>query len=302
MKKALVRKLFSLSLVGLCTAAILGQDSDQEPISYSASGDAALVSKYIWRGQRLTNDFSLQPSMTLGMGNFSVNIWGNLDLAAVNEGDLMPKLFLPENPTAGLLAPGERSGLKGKFSEIDYTFSYASALNDDVSFDVGTIFYAFPERSGSLPTTTELYGSVSFDTMPLAPSATIYLDVDETSAGDGSSGLYFLLAGGHSIPFDHEVFTGLDLSVSLGIVNSGFSNYYYGVSSSGLHDLNVTAGLPIAMGDNWSASLFISFSSLLGDFADQQYLDPRKVHEGTAGTSADSANTIWGGFSLSLGL
>ena len=298
MKKSLVRRLFSLSLVGLCTAAILGQDSDREPISYSASGDAALVSKYIWRGQRLTNDFSLQPSMTLGMGNFSINIWGNLDLAAVNEGDA---LFLPENPGSGLPAVADRSGLKGKFSEVDYTFSYAAALNDAVSLDVGTIFYSFPERSASLATTTEIYGSLSFDA-PLAPSATIYLDVDETSAGDGSSGLYFLLAGGHSIPFDHEVFTGLDLSVSLGVVNSGFSNFYYGVSSSGLHDLNVTAGLPIAMGDNWSGSFFISFSSLLGDFADQQFLDPRKVHEGAGGAPSDLANTIWGGFSLSLGL
>ena len=259
---------------------------------YSFSGDSAMVSKYIWRGQRLTNDWSLQPSVTLGIGGFSLNVWGTVDLTAVNEGD---SLFLPQNPLA---PPGDHNGLRGKFSEVDYTFSYAQSF-EKVSIDVGTIFYAFPERSASLPATAELYWGVTLDAVPLAPSATLYVDVDET--GDaGSTGVYFLLGAGHSFSFPHNVFPGLDLSGSLAFVNGGFGEFYYGASEAGAHDANFTISLPITLGESWSASGFLSYSALLGDFRDYQFQDPREVLRGTAGSPASFADTVWGGFTLSL--
>lgn len=284
--------LVSLSLIlgSLSTVpAALAQDS-----IYSFGGDAAFVSKYIWRGQRLTNDWSLQPAATVGIGAFSFNAWGNMDLTAVNEGDALP---IPENPRA----PDDASGLKGKFSEIDYTFSYAPSIEaiSSLSLDLGLIFYTFPERSASLAQTTELYGGVTFDEVMLAPSATIYVDIDET--GDsGSTGTYFLLAAGHSVPLDNERVSGIDLSVWISLVNSGFGEYYYGESESGFHDFNFTFGIPIALNDEWSASAFVSYSALLGGFRDLQYLDPRDVYNGTAGEPKDSADTLWGGITLSL--
>ena len=150
------RVSFALLSCVLATVLVQGQDEDSV---FSFGGDAAVVSKYIWRGQRLTNDWGLQPSATLGIKGFSFNAWENIDLTAVNEGD---GLFLSENP----LAPaGEHNGLQGKFSEVDYTFSFARSF-EQISIDLGTIFYTFPERSASLPATTELYGSVSFDSVP----------------------------------------------------------------------------------------------------------------------------------------
>ena len=117
----------------------------------------------------------------------------------------------------------------------------------------------------------------------------------------GGKGVYFLLAGGHSIPLDHEVFTGLDLSASLAFVNKGFSSFYYGAEKSGTHDVNLTVSLPITLNDDVSASAFLSYSGLIGSFRDYQFLDPREVHLGTAGTSSDLANTFWAGLTLSLG-
>ena len=264
-----LKKSVDLLLLGFFITTGLSQ---AQP-SYSFSGDAALVSKYIWRGQRLTNDWSLQPSMTMGIGGFSFNVWGNMDLTAVNEGDA---LFLPQNPTT----PGD-AGLKGKFSEVDYTFSYVHSF-EEVSVDVGTIFYAFPERSASLATTTEIYGSLSLD-VPLAPSATLYLDVDETGAS-GDSGMYFLLAAGHSVPFNHEVFTGLDLSASLAFVNGGFSQFYYGADKAGAHDVNLTVSLPITLGENVSASIFFKLQR-----ADRR-LSGLPVHGSSTNAAGDSAD------------
>ncbi len=278
----------SLILGSLSIApAALAQDS-----IYSFGGDAAFVSKYIWRGQMLTNDWSLQPAATVGIGGFSFNAWGSMDLAAVNEGDALP---IPENPDA----PDGAGGLKGKFSEIDYTFSYSHSL-ESVSIDGGLIFYTFPERSASLPSTTELYAGMTFDNVMLAPSGTVYIDINETGKDGGSTGFYFLLAAGHSVPFDNERVSGLDISAWISLANSGFGEYYYGASESGFHDFNLTVGVPIALNDEWSASAFFSYSALLGGFRDHQYLDPRDVLDGTAGNPSDSADTFWGGVTLSL--
>ena len=260
--------------------------------SYSFGGDAALVSKYIWRGQRLTNDWSLQPAATVGFGNFSFNAWGNMDLTAVNEGDALP---IPENPQA----PDDASGLRGKFSEIDYTFSYARAL-ESVSIDTGLIFYTFPERSASLPQTTELYGGVTFDDVMLTPSATLYIDIDETGKDEGSTGFYLLLTAAHSLEMGGDVVSAIDLSAWISLANGGFGEYYYGVSESGFHDFNFTFSVPFTLNEEWSASAFLTYSALLGGFRDNQYLDPREVYRGTAGEPNDSADTIWGGVTVSL--
>ena len=286
--KNLFRMIGLVILLGCSMGTSVAQDS-QFPLSFS--GDAAVVSKYIWRGQRLTNDWSFQPAMTLGVGNFSFNVWGNMDLTAVNEGDV---LLLPENP----FAPPGSNGLKGKFSEVDYTFSYAQSI-EDISIDVGTIFYTFPERSDGLPSTTEIYGGVGFDAVPLAPAFTLYIDVDET--GDsGDTGIYFLLSAGHSLPFDHPVLTGLDISGSISFANEGFGQYYYGAAESGAHDTNITFSFPMVLGENVSAGAFLSYSALLGGFRDHQYPDQRDVFLGTAGTPVSYADTVWGGITLNL--
>ena len=287
-------KILTRALVlPLLVSGFLGTAMAQDSI-YSASGNLATVSKYVWRGQRLTNDWSFQPSMTLGVERFSFNAWGSMDLSAVNEGD---NLYIPENPLAP--AGDNNDGLKGQFSRIDYTFSYARSF-ENVSVDVGTIFYTFPQRSSFRATTTELYGSVSFDSAPGAPSATIYIDVDETNAGGGDTGLYFLLGAGHSFATTHDVFTRLDLSATVGFVNSGFTKFYYrGLDDGGPHDASITASVPIAINDNWSASAFVTYSGLLGDgIRASQFQDPREAVRPTGATYAD---TVWGGFSISLG-
>ena len=52
--------------------------------------------------------------------------------------------------------------------------------------------------------------------------------------------------------------------------------------------------------DEWSASAFVSYSALLGEFRYLQYLDPRDVYKGTAGDPKNSADTLWGGVAFSL--
>ncbi len=276
----------------LCLSSAFAADTDETKVSYGFEGGVTTASKYIWRGQRLTNDWSLQPTATLSIGGLSFNFWGNLDLAAVNEGDALP---IPENPAA----PPGSSGLKGKFSEIDYTISYL-VETEPVSVDLGTIFYTFPERSASLPATTEVYGGLTFNEIPLAPTVKLFVDVDESGEGEGSPGVYLLLSGSHQIPFRNSRFPGLDLSAGLSFVNSGFCRFYYGDDQAGAHDFAFTVSAPINLGEHWSASAFVTYSALLGEFRQHQFQDPRAVYRGTAGGPATFADTVWGGLSLNL--
>ena len=272
----------------LVIGSFVGTAAAQE---YSFGGDLAVVSKYIWRGQRLTNDWSMQPSMTMAIDGFSFNVWGTMDLMAVNEGT--GRLLINENPAA---TGSGNNGLQGRFSEIDYTFAYDHSF-DDVSVGGGVIFYTFPDR---FDTTTELYGTVGFDSVPLDPSVTLYVDVDETSAGNGDTGVYVNIAAGHSFGFNHDVFTGLDVGGSIAFANGGFGNFYYGIDDGGSHDASFTVSLPIAINDNWSAAGFVTYSSLLSGFRAGQFLDLRDVYRGTAGTPGSYSDTVWGGFNLSL--
>lgn len=270
---------------------LLAQDDDL----LTAAADGAFVSKYIWRGQRLTDDLSFQTSGTIGFGAFSVNVWGNMDLAAVNAGDA---LFIKEDPKAPV---GVHNGLQGKFSEVDYTFAFSKSLAA-VTVDVGTIFYTFPERSASLASTAEIYAGVTLDAVPFTPSITAYFDVDETQGNSSSAtGVYIQVAGGHSLPLPpNTVFEALEVSGSFSIVNGGFSEFYYSTSGAGLHDINIGVALPVAISRVLSGSIFVNCSALAGDFRDQQFVDPRQTALGIAGPPSDSATTIWGGFGLSL--
>ena len=267
--KIWTRTLGLLLLCGLVAGTAAAQDS-----IYSASGDVAVVSSYVWRGQRLTDDPSLQPSVTLGIEGFAFNAWATMDLTSFND-------FNAGDPRAG--ASG---GLKGHFTEIDYTFSYDYSF-DAVSVGAGVIVYTFPER---FATTTEIYGALSFDTVPLAPNVTLYVDVDETSAGGGDAGIYFLLGAGHSFPIDNDVVSSFDVSASLGFANGGFTKFYYsGLDKAGVHDGSVTASLPFTINDNWSAGAWLTVSGLITDeIRASQYTGP------------DDGTTVWGGFSLSL--
>ncbi|HEX4999466.1 MAG TPA: hypothetical protein VFY29_14655 [Terriglobia bacterium] len=277
-------RTFLLLMVAGC---FVGTAAAQEDSIYSFQGDAAVVSKYIWRGQRLTNDWSLQPAVTMGVGGFSFNAWGTIDLAAVNPGDSLP--------IGGMGA----DGLKGKFSEIDYTFSYEHAF-ESVTASGGAIFYTFPERSAALPSTTEVYGKVTLDSVPLTPFAALYVDVDQTNASStGSNGLYVQFGASHSLPLNNDIFESLDISGTISFVNGGFTKYYYGgLDDAGPHDSSFTVALPIKISDNWSATGFVTYSALLGNSIRQsQYQDPRVA---TKPTGASYADTVWGGFSVSL--
>jgi hypothetical protein len=280
-------------LAGLCDF-ICGEDGEpaKEP-ALSFSTETSLVTKFVFRGQRLTDGWSLQPSGTVNVRDFSFGVWGSVDLQAVNEGDT---LFLPLNPDA----PGSRrnQGLQGRFSEVDLVLSYSRPLAGS-TIEAGAIAYILPYARVSAPATTEVFAGFRLDSVPLKPSVALYVDVDESRAG-GETGLYLQLEAERSFPISSKRVGSVDVSASLGIVNSGFGNYCYELEESGIHDMSLTASLPVQWGRGWSSKVFVSFSALLGEFREHQYVNLPDWYAGRPCHPSSYADTLWGGISLAL--
>ena len=224
-------RLIITVLLATAAAGIFSGASAEETKGPSVSADITVASKYVWRGLVLTDDPVLQPSLTVDYKSLNLNVWGNTDLTDVN-------------------------GTPGETNELDYTLSYSFAVNK-VNLTLGVIQYTFPHTD--FEPTTEIYGSAGLD-MLLSPTVSIYYDVDQVN------GLYGTLGISHSFSLG-EVYKGitpsLDLSGSIGYGSSNYNEGYFGVDSSGLVDLLLTATLSVPIDDHLSVGPFVSFSQVL---------------------------------------
>ena len=197
---------------------------------------ADFMSKYIWRGQNLSDDSVFEPGLTLSYENLSASIWGNMDLTNIN-------------------------GNSGDFSEVDYSLDYSVDFPgiEGLGYSIGLIYYDFPGTT--VKDTTEVYWGFSLDCF-LSPSITIYHDVDE------AEGSYVSLSAGHSIENIFEIFpevpVGMDIGASLGWGSGSYDKYYWGTGQSKLQDLVLSMSFPIAVGD-WTIAPSINYATLVSD-------------------------------------
>jgi len=199
----------------------------------SGSASADIMSHYVWRGQRLSDDFVVQPSVGITYEGFGANIWANWDDTVSSATD---------------------SGI----TETDYTLNYTFS-KDKFGFDVGYIYYAFPSPGVD---TQEIYVGVSYDTI-LSPSATLYYDFDE---GEGA---FLVLAVGHSVDLTEKIALNLGASASYNFGNAvmgpaadgntDFSDFYNG-------ELSASVSIPVT--DNISIEPKVAASFSLSDDAE----------------------------------
>jgi len=231
--------LIALALVGAVLAPTVASAQDETgPFDdFSAGIDLGAYSKYVWRGINTVDDFVLQPSVDLALGNLGLNIWGNLDLTDQNDREWA-------------------------FTEVDVTGSYSFSL-DRFDFSFGAVGYIFPGAAGE---TTELFASIGIAN-ELAPTLTIYRDVDEVD------GAYVTLSGGYTFedPFDLGEALGVspEFSVSVGYGNKAHNSFYYGDPDAGLADLTLGLTVPYRLCDSATLGASVHYSRLLsGDIRD----------------------------------
>jgi hypothetical protein len=226
-------------VLGVTVAAVA-----EDGASVSATSD--FFSKYVWRGQNVTDDWVWQPGVSITYQGLTGGFWGNLDLT--NE-----------------------EGESGEFIEYDYYVDYSGQVTDVIGFSVGGIYYYFPGGEA----TTELYWGFSFD-VPASPAITFYHDVDEVD------GTYAALSVGHSFENPGELPFGVDLGANLGWGSSSYNKSYWGVNDAELNDLTLTLGLPFEVGPV-SVTPTVAYVAVLGsDVSDAAGSDDSLVYAGVA--------------------
>ena len=203
----------------------------EDKVIIGASAD--VMSKYVWRGQNLVDDWVLQPGAYVNYNNFTASFWGNLDLTNEN-------------------------GYKGEFSEIDLTLDYSAQVPgvDILSYSLGFINYDFP-INGGFDDTWEIYWGFGFD-VPASPSVTVYHDVDE------AAGTYVSFGIGHSIDNLTDFGLGVDLSASIGWGSSGYNKTYWGPDDSELNDLVLSTAFPLEVA-GFSVTPSMNYITIVGD-------------------------------------
>ncbi len=235
MKKSRIFILVGLIMLFSGSLAECGE----KKVSYEIT--TGFFSKYIWRGQNSNDDPVFQPEITTNYENFTLGIWGNLDLTKIND-------------------------KSGDFSEIDYYLDYSSDLPGlkGIGYSIGCIYYDFPGATADgtrIQDTFEIYWGLNVD-LPLSPSVTVYHDVDEA---DGS---YVSLSFGHSIEkiaeLTPEIPVGLDIGSRLGWGSGSYNKYYWGTDQTKLNDLVLSVSFPIQI-SGWSLVPSLNYVTLLSD-------------------------------------
>lgn len=199
--------------------------------------EVSVMNRYVWRGIALNDDPVFQPSVTLGLGGFCFNVFGNMDLT-----DFENRSY--------------------EFTEFDYTLDYTAEL-PFLSVSFGAMRYNYSGMPGFEPT-TEVYAG--FETnVSGSPAIMIYQDVDK---GEGT---YIELGAAQSLPI--EPFASLDISAMLGWGSAVHNRYNYEIAGmkSAFTDFSLNAGIPIGIGETVFILPSISYVSVISSDLRKNY-------------------------------
>ena len=237
MKKVRVLTI-CLAVLALGSTSVFAEDNVEEKTDNKIAFDLSLdyFGKYIWRGQNLSDNSVFQPGFSIGYGNLTAGIWGNMDMTNIN-------------------------GNSGDFSELDYSLDYSGTFPgiEKVSYSVGVIYYDFPGTATQ--DTTEVYWGLSVD-VPSNPSITVYHDLDE------AEGSYVSLGFGHSIEkiaeLGPDMPVGMELGASLGWGSASYNSYYWGTTQSKMQDLAFSLAFPVEIA-GWTVSPNLNYVTLVSE-------------------------------------
>lgn len=220
--------------IAIAAAAVLSASMADGKQKVEFGGGADVVSKYVWRGQLLTDDPVFQPYAEISSHDLTLNIWGSIDMTDTNE----------------------RGNHSYRLQEMNYTLSYGIEAVDGLSLEGGVIHYSFPGTSATA--TSEGYITASLSELLLTPTATMYYDFDEVN------GMYATIGAGHTFTLSEHL--GLSLGASLGWGGEDYNKAYFGDStSSGFNDLGLSASLDYTINEMCSLSAYARYSAMLDD-------------------------------------
>ena len=234
-------KLTAVTVIGflalIFSSVNLWAEEEAKP---GASADVGVFSQYIWRGYELSKDsVVIQPSITVGYKDVSLNLWGNLDTDVYSD-------------------PNGQS----QFNETDMTLSYGKSFGM-VNAGIGYIYYGLDAVDDS----QEIYLSLGLDTL-LSPTLTVYREIAHLPSW------YISLGISHSIELMKKIT--LDLAGSVGYYYSDDDSFVEvddNLNSTtnkykSFHNGLVSVGLTIPVAKYFTIKPMIAYSFPLSNEAD----------------------------------
>ena len=229
-----MKKCLMVAAVLTVLASVSAKAADvNEAAKIGVEITADFYSKYIWRGQNLSDDYVFQPCTSLSYGSITACIWGNWDMTSINDNDK-------------------------QISELDYSIDYSNPVPgiDGLSYSVGAIYYDFPGTA--VPSTTELYFGLGLDVF-LSPAIKVYRDVDEVD------GTYVNFSVGHTVEEIAKIGDtpiAMVTGASIGWGDSSYDKYYWGVDSDKLNDIALSVAFPMEIG-GWTFKPSVNYVSIV---------------------------------------
>ena len=212
--RTLVAVATGSALLCLAPSLVHAQASDPEPPAKAVTitPTVDINSNYMWRGIRLSDNWVIQPGVTVESHGASLNVWSNWDLN--------------EYPY------GSGNG-GGRLNEVDITGTYSHGVGK-ATLSGGFIYYALRDY----PDTTEFFATVAFEA-PLAPSLSGYWDVDQGKGG------FLMLTLGQDVQLAPNVPLKLGGYLSYDIHHKVMGVLDSGEAFNGFYNAEVSAAIPV---------------------------------------------------------
>ena len=269
MKKAMIAAvcLIAGSAFAQSGVVMVDQGAVFNSSATEATLEVALASSYVWRGQVLNNDASVQSQITLAQYGFSVNMWSNYDIGS------------------------NKDGVQSDMSEFDFSFAYSLPVDvNEMAIDVGLINYNYPDNGTDLqdnnPSTTELFLSATILSFSdFVPSVTFFGDIEE------ANGVYALFDV--FVPYDLSEFVSLAAGYSAGWGSTSYNDHYWTVDGKGTfdgdwsdHNFYVTAGYEVTEGVTAAATL------------NYMVLNGNSFRTGASAAGYEADEKVWGSLNV----
>ena len=244
-------------ITGVVLACLTRRAPAKEPATQGIEAGVDVLTRYVWRGQLLTADPVVQPSLTFSWNGLSFTAWGSMDTTDINE----------------------ESGEEWRIQEIDWTLRYAFSPVKWLDAEAGFITYTFPGTG--VYTTEEVYGSATLTGVPLSPTLAVYYDVDEVN------GFYINLGVSHTLSLGERL--ALILGATIGWGDADYDDAFFDRDYSSVGDVAVCAVLEYRITDDASLALKGMYSA----FPDADIREAADAGYGDASNLVTGIGFVW---------
>jgi hypothetical protein len=214
MKTQMIRTAAAAGALATASFGSMSTAMAQDGGPWSFSANIGAVSNYIWRGVTQTGDqAAIQGGLDVAhesgfyAGTWASNIdWddGAQDVSGAVMADPTTLSGFQEDEDGNLVVTGATAGDPSPNYELDLYAGFGGAINDDLSYDISAIYYAYPD--GRYSDFAEIGASATYKWFTAGLAYTVWGEADDAPGVDEApftqGDLYYFGSLDFALPYD----------------------------------------------------------------------------------------------------